>query len=76
MDIVLVDRNDWRLLLDTEDISCFYFCNHFLETFMKKSKIKNASTLTCHSLKEILLYCETCKNKIKKLLDNCDKLSD
>ena len=46
MDIVLVDRTDWYFSLDTGDVNCFYFCNHFLEALMKKSKIKNASTTT------------------------------
>ena len=77
MDIVLlVGRNDQRISLYTDDIGCFYFCNQFLEVFMKRSKIKNVLTTRDLLLKEMLLYCYPCHDKIKKLLDNSDTLSD
>ena len=52
MDIVLlVGRNDQRISLYTDDIGCFYFCNQFLEVFMKKSKIKKCFNYKRSSVK-------------------------
>ena len=71
-----LSRDGWSLKFDIDDITCFYFCDHFFKAFKNSSNIKNACTLKVHSSREILCYCATCNDEIKKLLDNYDALSD
>ena len=59
-----------------EEVSCFYFWDHFYKAFKKKEPIKSASVLRSHSSEEVIAYCCSCQDKIRKLCCQFESLSD
>ena len=59
-----------------DEVSCFYFCDHFYKAFKKKQTVKDASVLRTHPIEEVIGYCCSCQKKICKLCCQFESLSD
>ena len=59
-----------------EEVSCFYFCNHFYKSFKKREPIKSASMLRSHPTEEVIAYCCSCQDKVRKICCQFESLSD
>ena len=70
------ERDGYSLKIEIVETSCIYFCSHFFKAFKDKTRIKNASLLNNHLIKEALCYCLNCKDKSKKYLRNYNTLID
>ena len=53
-----------------EELSCFYFCEHFYKAFKEKKTIKSASILQSHPAEEVFGYCCECQQKFKNSVRN------
>ena len=54
------NNGDVMFHIKIEEVSCFYFCDHFYKAFRKKEPIKNASVLRSHPLDEVIDFCCSC----------------
>ena len=70
------DRDGFTFKIEIVETSCIYFHSHFYKTFKDRAKIKGASILKNHTIKEALGYCSSCQDKIKKCLRTYNTLSD
>ena len=59
-----------------EEVSCFYFCDHFYKSFKGKRAIKSASVLQSHPREEVIAYCCDSQEKIRKICSKFDNFSD
>ena len=59
-----------------EEVSCFYFCNHFYKAYKKREPIKSASMLRSHPTAEVIAYCCSCQDKVRKICCQFESLSD
>ena len=50
--------------IELENISNFYFCNHFLKAFKDKTNINNAVVTKQIKFQEVLCYSSPCKDII------------
>ena len=58
-----------------DEVSCFYFCDHFYKAFKKKQTIKGASILRSHPAENVIAYCSNCCKKIRKISCQLESLS-
>ena len=56
-----------------DEVSCFYFCNHFYKAFKKNQTIKGASVLCSHPNEE---HCSSCHKKIHIICCRFERLPD
>ena len=59
-----------------DEVSCFYFCDHFYKAFKKKQTVKGASILRSHPNEEVIAYCSSCHKKNFKICCQLESLSD
>ena len=58
----------YSLKIEIIETSCIYFCSHFYKSFKDGTKIKDASILKNHTIKQALCFCSSCLDKIRKCL--------
>ena len=70
------NNGDVMFHIKIEEVSCFYFCDHFYKAFRKKEPIKTASVLRSHPLDEVIDFCCSCQEKIRNICCKIESLSN